>query len=162
MEGVQKQDKMFLIVYSGDLDRALSAFSLALTGVSLGMPVTMVFTMWGLNIVRRPDAKPEGSGIRKLMARFNRGGAERLQLSRLNMMGLGTALMNRTMRRSGLPTVAQMIPLAKQMGVKYIACTTPMGLMGLTEKDFVPEVDTFTGAATYLLEAKEAALTYFI
>ncbi|MBC7253486.1 MAG: DsrE/DsrF/DrsH-like family protein [Actinobacteria bacterium] len=152
-----------IVVFSGDLDRALAAFNIATTAASLGMEVTMFFTFWGLNVVRRE----RGGGARKtplqrMLGLMNRGGSRRLRLSRLHMLGGGRAAMKHLMRRFRMPSLEEMMAMARELGVHFIACTTSMALMGLTEKDFIPEVEEFAGAATYVERASRSSINLFI
>ena len=160
-----EKEKMTIAVLSGDLERALAAFMLAVTGASMGMEVSMFFTFWGLNIVKRNEGSIQSKGLmRKMLNIMNRGGAKRLKLSRFNMLGLGTWMMKRLMKDTNMPSVDEYITMAKDMGVKLIACTTTCGVMGIPpEKDtFRSEVEFLAGAATFLGEARQSKVTLFI
>ncbi len=160
-----EREKLTLAVLSGDLERALAAFMLAITGASMGMEVSMYFTFWGLNIIKKNQGGLKSKGLMRKMLNFiNRGGAKRLKLSRFNMFGLGTWMMKRLMKQTNMPSVDEYITMAHQMGVKLIACTTTCGIMGLpAEKDsFRSEVETMAGAATFLGVARESKITLFI
>ena len=159
----EEAEKATIVVFSGELDRALAAFNIATTAASMGMEVTMFFTFWGLNVVSREKS---GGGdrkvLQKMMGLMNRGGARRLKLSRLNMLGGGKAAMKALMREYRMPSLEEMIPMAKELGVRLLACTTSMALMGLGEGDFIPEVDDFVGAATYVEKAAGSTINLFI
>ena len=160
-----EKEKLTLAVLSGDLERALAAFMLAITGVSMGMEVNMFFTFWGLNIVKKNQGSLKSKGLmRKMLNLINRGGAKRLKLSKFNMLGLGTWMMKKLMKETNMPSVDEYISMAHQMGVKLIACTTTCGVMGLpAEKDsFRSEIETMAGAAYFLGEARESKVTLFI
>ena len=160
-----EREKLTMAILSGDLERALAAFMLAITGASMGMEVSMFFTFWGLNIIKRNDGSIKSRGIMRNMLNFmNRGGSKRLKLSRFNMFGLGTLMMKRLMKDTNMPSIDEHIAIAHQMGVKLIACTTTCGVMGLlAEKDtFRSEVETMAGAAYFLGEAKASKVTLFI
>ena len=160
-----EKEKLTLAVLSGDLERALSAFMLATTGAAMGMEVSMFFTFWGLNIIKRNEGSLKSKGImRKMLNLLNRGGSKRLKLSRFNMLGLGTWMMKRLMKDTNMPSIDEYIVMAHQMGVKLIACTTTCGVMGLSpEKDtFRSEVESLAGAAYFLGEARESKVTLFI
>jgi peroxiredoxin family protein len=86
-----EKEKLTIAVLSGDLERALAAFMLAATGAAMGMEVSMFFTFWGLNIIKRNEGGIKSKGLmRKMLNIMNRGGSKRLNLSRFNMFGLGT------------------------------------------------------------------------
>jgi peroxiredoxin family protein len=160
-----EKEKLTIAVLSGDLERALAAFMLAVTGASMGMEVSMFFTFWGLNIIKRNEGSIKSKGLMRKMLNFmNRGGSRRLKLSRFNMFGLGTWMMKRLMKDTNMPSIDEFIAMAHQMGVKLIACTTTCGVMGLPpEKDtFRSEVDSLTGAAYFLGEARKSKVTLFI
>ena len=156
-------EKVTLVVFSGEMDRALAAFNIAIGAVSMGMEVSMFFTFWGLNIIKKDEGPIKSKGIMRKMLNFmNRGGVKRLPLSKFHMFGLGKWMMGKLMRDAKFPSVGEMIVLAKQSGVKFIACTTTMGMMGISKEAFIPEVDSFAGVATYLAEARESKVNLFV
>ena len=157
------EEKMTLIVFSDDLDRALAAFNLANTGASMGMEVTMFFTFWGLGVIKKGKvARGDKSFMQWMMGLMKRGSARRLKMSQMNMLGMGTGTMKSMMKTYRMPSVEEMITLAKEQGVRFIACTTSMALMGLSRDDFIDEVEEVAGAATYLGIASEAKVNLFI
>lgn len=163
MEKQQQQQQTTIVLFSGDMDHALAAFTIANTAAAMGMAVTIFFTFWGLNVIKKPGAAHGGKGwMRRMLNWMNSGNAGRLPLSRFNFAGLGPWMMKHLMREQRMLPLEEMVKQAKQLGVKFVACTTSIGLMGLTEHDFIPEVDTFAGAATYLGEARQAGVNLFI
>jgi len=158
-----EKEKLTLVVFSGDLDRALAAFIIATTAASMGMDVTMFFTFWGLNIIKKNEGSIKSKGLMRKMLNFmNRGGSRRLKLSKFNMAGLGTWMMKRLMKDIKHPTIDEMITMAHEMGVKLIACTTTLGVMGIPEDSFRSEVENIAGAAYFLGEARQSKTTLFI
>jgi len=160
-----EKEKLTIAVLSGDLERALAAFMLAATGASMGMEVSMFFTFWGLNIVKKNEGGIKTKGLmRKMLNIINRGGSRRLKLSRLNMLGMGTWMMKKLMKDTNMPSVDEYITMVHQMGVKLIACTTTCGVMGLPPEveTFRSEVTTLAGAAYFLGEARQSKVTLFI
>jgi peroxiredoxin family protein len=158
-----EKDKVTIVMFSGDLDKALAGFMIATTAASMGMDVTMFFTFWGLNIIKKNEGGIKSKGIaRKLLNMMNRGGAKRLKLSKFNMFGLGTMMMHGLMKDVRMPSVEEFIQMATAMGVKMIACTTSCGVMGLPDDVFRSEVDNPAGAAYFLGEALDSKVTLFI
>lgn len=156
-------DKMALVVFSGDLDRALAAFILATTGASMGMEVKMFFTFWGLNIIKKNEGSIKSKGfMRKMLNMINRGGSKRLTLSKYNMMGMGTWMMKQLMKDVNMPSIDEFIKMAHEMGVKMYPCSTSCGVMGVPEAAFRPEVEEIAGAAFFLNEARESRISLFI
>jgi peroxiredoxin family protein len=100
--------------------------------------------------------------MRKMLNFMNRGGSKRLPLSKFHMFGLGKWMMQRLMRDVKLSPLEELMTLAKEMGIKFITCTTSMGMMGISKEAFIPEVDSFAGVATCLVEAKEAKANLII
>ena len=159
----EEKEKLSIVVFSGDLDRALAAFMLATTAASMGMEVSMFFNFWGLNIIKKNEGGIKSKGLMRKMLNFiNRGGSKRLKLSRFNMLGLGTWMMKRLMKDINYPSIDEFITMAKGMGVKLIACTTTCGVMGLSEGAFRSEVDSMAGAAYFLGEARDSKVALFI
>jgi peroxiredoxin family protein len=156
-------DSVTIVVFSGELDKALAAFNIANTAASMGMPVTMFFTFWGLGVVKKGSLeRGKKSFMQWMMGLMDRGGASHLKLSKMNMMGMGTKTMKSLMKTYKMPSLEEMIAMAKEMGVHFVACTTSIALMGLDEGDFIEEVDEFVGAATYLGLASEGKVNLFI
>jgi len=160
-----EKEKLTIAVLSGDLERALAAFMLAVTGATMGMEVSMFFTFWGLNIIKKNEGGMKSKGLmRKMLNLMNRGGSRRLKLSKFNMFGLGTWMMKRLMKDINMPSIDEFIGMAHELGVNIIACTTTCGVMGLTPEmeTFRSEVSSLTGAAYFLGEARKSKVTLFI
>jgi peroxiredoxin family protein len=158
-----EKEKLTIVVFSGELDKAMAAFIIATTGASMGMDVTMFFTFWGLNILKKNEGGVQGKGFKQRMFSFlNKGGTKRMKLSRFNMLGLGTWMMKLVMKDNHYPSIDEFINMAKDMGVKLIPCSTTCGMFGLTENSFRAGVEGITGAAYFLNEARQAKVTLFI
>jgi peroxiredoxin family protein len=155
--------KVTIVVFSGEMDRAMAAFNIAVGAASMGMEATMFFTFWGLNILKRRDARVSPPGfIRKMLAAMMPAGPHKLPLSKLNMFGMGPLMMKKLMKQYRMPDVGEMLALAKQSGVKVIACTTTMELMGIPKAQLIQDVDSCAGVAAYLAEAGESTVNLFI
>ena len=158
-----EKEKLSIVVFNGGLDHAQAAFIIATTAASMGMEVSMFFTFWGLNIIKKNEGSIRSKGLMRKMLNFmNRGGSKRLKLSKFNMLGLGTWMMKRLMKEVNSPSIDELITTAHKMGVKLIACTTTCGVMGLSEDAFRSEVESLAGAAYFLGEARESKVTLFI
>jgi peroxiredoxin family protein len=158
-----EKEKFTLVLFSGDLDKALAAFILATTAASMGMEVTMFFTFWGLNVIKRNEGNIRSKGImRRMLNIMNRGGSNRLKLSRFNMLGLGTWMMKRLMKESKYPSIDEFISLAQEMGIKMVPCSTSCGILGLPDDAFRNGIMSQAGAAYFLGQARESKVTLFI
>ena len=159
----RQPERVTLVVLSGDMDRVMAAFIIATGAASMGMQVTMFFTFWGLNVLRRPGMSSKASDwLRRMFGFLNKGGADTLPLSRFHFWGLGTRMMKLVMRRNRMPGVPELMEMAKDLGVHFIACTTTLGLMGITKDTLIDGIDQFAGVSTYLAEAKDAQVNLFI
>jgi peroxiredoxin family protein len=158
-----EKEKVTIVVFSGDLDKALASFIIATTAASMGMDVTMFFTFWGLNVIKKNRGRLKSQGLmRNMLNWMNRGGSQRLTLSKFHMFGLGTWMIKKLMGEARMLSLEDSIATAKRLGVKFVACTTTLGLMDLGEDAFIPEVDSFAGAATFLGEARKGTVNLFI
>ena len=158
-----KPDRVTIVLLSGDLDRAMAAFIIATGAAAMGMQVTMFFTFWGLNTIRRKGAASSASDwLRRMFGVLNKGGAESLPLSRFHFGGLGTKMMQKVMKQNRMPGVPELMQTAMDLGVRFIACTTTMGLMGITKDTLIEGIDQFAGVTTYLAEAKQGSVNLFI
>ncbi|MBN1484271.1 MAG: DsrE/DsrF/DrsH-like family protein [Chloroflexia bacterium] len=157
------EKRVTLVLFSGEMDKALAAFTIANTAAAMGMQVTIFFTFWGLNVIKRPGRGRGGRGwMRRMLNWMNRGNARSLPLSKFNFAGLGPWMMKRLMREQRMLPLEEMIAQAHKLGVNMLACSTSIGLMGLSKDDFIPEVETIAGAATFLNEARQAEVNLFI
>lgn len=158
-----KPDRVTIVVLSGDMDRVMAAFIIATGAAAMGMQVTMFFTFWGLNAIRKKGAASGARDwLRRMFGLLNRGGADRLPLSRFHFGGLGTSMMKTVMKRHRMPGIPELMETAQDLGVRFIACTTTMGLMGITKDTLIDGVDQLAGVSTYLAEARQGSVNLFI
>jgi peroxiredoxin family protein len=158
-----KPDRVTLVVLSGDMDRVMAAFIIATGAAAMGMQVTMFFTFWGLNAIRKQGAASGARDwLRRMFGLLNRGGADRLPLSRFHFGGLGTRMMKTVMKQHRMPGIPELMETAQDLGVRFIACTTTMGLMGITKDTLIDGVDQLAGVSTYLAEARQGSVNLFI
>lgn len=158
-----KPEKVTIVLLSGDLDRAMATFIIATGAAAMGMQVTIFFTFWGLNTIRRKGATSSAKDwLRRMFGALNKGGAEMLPLSRFHFGGLGTKMMQTVMKQNRMPGVPELMQTALDLGVRFIACTTTMGLMGITKDTLIDGVDQLAGVTTYLAEAKQGSVNLFI
>lgn len=156
------EEKATIVLFSGNLDKALACFNIATTAATLGLKVTIFFTFWGLNVVAKPGSRAKRGLIKKVFSIINRSGAKPLKLSRFNFAGVGTFLIKKLMKKDNMLSLEDLIKTAKSQGVKFIACTSTCSLMGLSQENLIPEVEEMAGAATFVEEAKNSKFTLFI
>lgn len=151
-----------IIVFSGDLDKVLASFIIANGAAAMGRPVTMFFTFWGLNVLRKAEKqKVKKPLIDAMFGKMMPRGAGRLKLSQMHMGGMGTAMMRKVMKDKHIDSLEDLIRSAMSSGVKMIACTMSMDVMGITKEELVDGVE-FAGVGTYLGDAEESNVNLFI
>ncbi|MCK9582461.1 MAG: DsrE/DsrF/DrsH-like family protein [Endomicrobiales bacterium] len=157
----EQKEKMTIILFSGELDKAIAAFTLATTAAASGMEATIFFTFWGLNVLKKNMfvVNSKQNFLQKMFGVLNTG---YLPISKFNFLGIGPILMKLLMKQKKVATLSEMMKTARSLGVKYIACTMSCGVLGLDKDDLSDEVDEFAGAISYLAEAKEAKVNLFI
>ncbi len=163
-EEKKTKEKVTMVVFSGDLDKVLASFIIATGAASMGMDVTMFFTFWGLNAIKKNEAKNTAPGVmKKMLGVLNKGGSKRLPLSKFHMGGMGTSMMKKLMKQHKMPNIDEMIDLAKQMNVKLLACTITLDILGISKDQLREDViDGYVGAVSYLSEAKDGNVNLFI
>lgn len=151
-----------IIVFSGDLDKVLASFIIANGAAAMGRPVTMFFTFWGLNVLR----KREKQNVKKpfmdaMFGAMMPRGTSKLTLSNLNMGGMGTAMMRKVMKDKNIDSLESLMKQAMFNGVKIVACTMSMDVMGITKEELIDGIE-YAGVAAYLGDAEESNVNLFI
>ncbi len=151
-----------MVVFSGDLDKALAAFIIANGAAAMGSSVTMFFTFWGLNILRRDAAVPvKKTMLEKMFGWMMPRGARRLALSKMHMAGMGTAMIKHIMRSKNVASLPELIASARAAGVRLVACNMSMDLMGIKPEELIDGVES-GGVAMYLDRAEAGRVNLFI
>lgn len=159
---VQQADELSMIVFSGDLDKVLAAFIIANGAAAMEKPVTMFFTFWGLNVLRKPESVPVKKGlVEKMFGWMMPRGAEKLTLSKMNMGGMGTMMMKRVMQQKNVYSLPKLMDTAREQGVRLVACTMSMDVMGIRAEELIEGVE-FGGVASFLDAADRSKTTLFI
>ncbi|MFW5807623.1 MAG: FAD-dependent oxidoreductase [Spirochaetota bacterium] len=151
-----------LVVFSDDFDRALASFVIANGAASTGKKVTMFFTFWGLNLLKktkRPHVKKDLMG--RMFAMMLPKSSRELSLSKLNMMGMGTRMMRMVMKNKRIDSLEDMMRAATESGITMMACQMSMDVMGVKKEELFDFVE-IGGVATYLEAAEESNLNLFI
>lgn len=154
--------KKTIIVFSGDLDKVMAAFIIANGAAAMDDEVTMFFTFWGLNTLRRPEkVKAKKSFLQAMFGWMMPRGADKLGISKMNFGGMGASMMKMVMKQQNVTSLPELIQTAKEQGIRMIACTMSMDVMGIREEELIDGLE-FAGVATYLAEADEANVNLFI
>lgn len=151
-----------LILFSDDLDKALATFVLANGAAATGQKVSIFFTFWGLNVLKKiQKPRTEKDIFGKMFGMMLPFSSLRLKLSKMNMMGLGSRMMRFLMKRKGIDSLESLRSQALAQGVEFIACQMSMDMMGIRREELLDEV-TIGGVATYMERADKANVNLFI
>lgn len=151
-----------IVLFSNDLDKALAALILANGFAAAGEKVSIFFTFWGLSVLRKKPAPPLRKDLLSRMFGFMLpNGATKLALSKMHMLGMGSAMMKSVMKKQGVLSLPELIASARGAGVKFIACDMAMGVMGITREELI-DIDEVAGVATFAELAKNSGTTLFI
>ena len=151
-----------IIVFDGDMDKVLASFIIANGALAMGRPVTMFFTFWGLNALRKDQNQHiKKSPVESMFGAMLPRGAKRLHLSKMDMGGLGAAMMKRIMKDKNIDSLEDLMKKAMQNGVKIIACSMSMDVMGIRKEELIDGVE-IGGVGTYLGDAEESNVNLFI
>ncbi len=137
-------EKATLVVQSGDWDKVYSAFIIGNGALAMGMEVTIFFTFWGLQ-------------------RLKKGGLEKGALSKMNMLGLGKWMVKQKMKKVGAAPLGKMLQDFQELGGKILACDMTMDIMGIKPEDLRQDlISDYCAVGTYIQEARESKITLFI
>lgn len=159
---IDRGDNKTIIVFSDDLDRALASFVIANGAASMGKKVTMFFTFWGLNVIKKQDKPRTRKGmVDRMFGLMMPGHAGKLPLSNMNMGGIGRSMMKHRMKSKNVDALEVMIENANRSEVQMIACQMSMDVMGVRSEELIDGV-RIGGVANYLEEAESSNLNLFI
>ena len=158
------EDKLSMIVFSGDLDKALAAFIIATGATAMGMDVVMFFTFWGTPVLRDKTKKVGGKDFMgKMFGSMLPTGTNDVKLSKMNMGGMGTAMMKSLMKKKNVASLDDLIPLADELGVRIFVCEMSMDLMGFKREEMIQYSNMdFCGVAKFLEEASNSKVQLFL
>ncbi len=169
-----------ILLLSGEMDKALAAFIIATGFAALGVEMKMWFMIWGHNCLkkrrslfslrRKPDPSREGTYrnletdniLQPMVEMLNRGGADHLPLSQLNLMGLGPLLLGKMLKKKNIPSLEELIKSADDLGVKFIMCQICFDALGLSVDDLIVPNVSVKGVSAYMKDTMEAHVNLFI
>lgn len=158
----KSKDDKSMVVFSGDLDKAIASFIIANGAAAMGRKVTMFFTFWGLNILRKPEKVNVNKGFMdKMFGMMMPRGSKRLGLSKMNMGGMGAKMIRKVMNDKNISSLEDLIQQAVKSGIKIVACTMSMDVMGIAKEELIDGIE-YGGVAAYLGAAEESDVNLFI
>jgi len=161
VEGHVPEDRVALIVFSGDLDRVLAAFVIATGAAAMGQQVSMFFSFWGLSVLKKENQLSGKTLFQKMMALMSPGSSKGLPVSKMNYFGVGAKMLRSMMKAKNVSSLEEMISLARELGVRMIACEMSRDVMGIKESELVAGLEC-GGVASFLADSLKSRTSLFI
>ncbi len=161
LEAVRPEDRVSIIVFSGELDKVLAAFVIATGAASMGQKVSMFFTFWGLNALRAKKVISGKPLMEQMMAVMSPASTKMLGTSKMNFFGAGSLMLRRMMKEKNVASLEELIQLARELGVRIVACEMSREVMGIREEELCSEIES-GGVASFLADALKSKATLFI
>ncbi|WP_096200538.1 DsrE/DsrF/DrsH-like family protein [Bacillus sp. FJAT-45350] len=154
--------KTTIILFSGDYDKAMAAFIIANGAAAYDHEVTIFTTFWGLNAFRKDEHVPlKKSFLEKMFAKMMPRGVDKMGLSKMHFAGMGPKLIKNVMKKHNAMPLPDLVDMAKEQGVKLVACTMTMDLLGLQKEELIDGIE-YAGVAAYLADAEDGNVNLFI
>ncbi len=154
-------NRVSIIVFSGDLDKVLASFVIATGAAAVGMEVSMFFTFWGLNALKKKRDLSGKNFMEKMFALMTPVGTEGLGVSKMNFFGIGAKMLRAMMKQKQVASLEELAQMARDLGVKIIACQMAMDVMGVKPEELWEGIEV-GGVAAFLAEATKSKVTLFI
>ncbi|MEG1338919.1 MAG: FAD-dependent oxidoreductase, partial [Cetobacterium sp.] len=154
-EVIETKDGLTIVVFSGDLDKAIAAFIIANGALSMGKKVTIFFTFWGLSILKKKNINTDKSFIGKIFSFMLPKNSKSLPISKMNMFGAGPKMIRWIMGKKNIMSLEELMDEALKSGANLVACTMSMDVMGIKEEELIDNI-SFGGVGQYLGEADKA------
>jgi peroxiredoxin family protein len=161
LEASRPDDRISLVVFSGDLDRILAAFIIATGAAAMGQQVDMYFTFWGLTALKTRTELTGKTLLQQMMSVMTPGSSTALPVSRMNYFGVGSRMLRAMMKEQNVESLEGLMNLARELGVHVIACDMSQNVMGIRDGELVAGVD-HGGVGTFLASALKSRAALFI
>lgn len=159
---IETKDNKTMVVFSGELDKAIASFIIANGAAAMGKKVTMFFTFWGINILRKDKyVKVNKNFVEKIFGKMMPRGSKKLKLSNMNMGGIGPKIIRRIMKKHSVSSLEELMESAINNGVELVACQMSMELLGLKREELIDGVK-IGGVGYYLGQAEDSNVNLFI
>ena len=157
---IEDNSNMTMVVFSGDLDKAIAAFIIANGALTMDKKVTMFFTFWGLSILKKKNLAKK-SFIEKMFAMMLPKNSQDLPVSKMNFFGIGAKMIRSVMKKKNIMSLEELMKKAKDLGVNITACTMSMDVMGISKEELIDGIN-YGGVGQYLGEAEKSNNNLFI
>ncbi|WP_042470183.1 DsrE/DsrF/DrsH-like family protein [Bacillus ndiopicus] len=157
-----EKKKTTIVLFSGDYDKAMAAYIIANGAAAYDHEVTIFHTFWGINALRKQQPVEVQKGfLEKMFGRMMPRGAEKLGLSKMQMLSMGPKMIKHVMKKHNALTLTQLIDMAQEQDIKLVSCTMTMDLLGLQKEELLDGVH-YAGVAAYLADAEQGHVNLFI
>lgn len=155
------EDRLAMVVFSGDLDKAIAALIIATGAASIGLETSMFFTFWGLGVIKKQKVYDGKSLLEKGFTAMLPGSLGQMGLSQMNYFGAGAKIIRKIMQDKEVASVEELFGLAHELGVRMVVCDMSRDLLGVKDEELIAGLET-GGVATFLGDAARAKVTLFI
>lgn len=157
-----KDDKLTMVMFNGDFDKAMAAFIIANGAIALGKEVTIFVTFWGLDVLKKSNFSTAGRGfLERMVLAMRPKGPGKIPTSRMNFGGIGPKLFKFMMKQKNVEQLESLMEMAMEFGVRIIACQMTVDLMGLEHSDLIDGVE-YGGVAAFLSDSYKSNTTLFL
>jgi peroxiredoxin family protein len=155
------EDRLAMVVFSGELDKAIAALIIATGAAAMGLEVSMFFTFWGLGAVKKQKVYADKNILEKGFTAMLPAGTNQLGLSQMNFFGAGAQIIRKLMRDHEVASVEELFAMARELGVRMVVCDMSRELLGIRDEEVIDGLET-GGVATFLGDAARSKVTLFI
>ena len=155
------EDRLSMVVFSGDLDKAIAAFIIATGAAAMGLEVSMFFTFWGLNIIKKQKVYEGKNFLEKGFTAMLPAGTGQLPLSQMNFLGAGAKIIRKLMNDHEVTSIEEFVELAQEFGVRMVACDMSRELLGVRDEELIDGLE-FGGVASFMGDAARSKASLFI
>jgi peroxiredoxin family protein len=155
------EERLAMVVFSGDLDKAIAAFIIATGAAAMGLQVSMFFTFWGLSVVKKQKSFEGKNLLEKGFAAMLPGGTQELPLSQMNFFGAGATIIRKLMKDHQVASLEEFVEMARDFGVRMVACDMSRELLGIRDEELIDGLE-FGGVAAFMGDAARSKVSLFI
>lgn len=155
------ENRLAMVIFSGDLDKAIAAFIIATGAAAIGLDVSIFFTFWGINIIKKDKAFQRKNFLEKGFTAMMPGNSKKLPLSQMNYFGVGARLIRKVMKDNEVSSLEELMEMAREFGVRMVSCEMSQELLGISDDELLDDLE-HGGVATFLGDASRAKATIFI
>jgi len=155
------EDRVSMVVFSGELDKAIAAFIIATGAAAMGMEVSMFFTFWGLNVIKKQKVYEGKNFLEKGFTAMLPAGTGQLPLSQMNFFGAGAKIIRKLMNDHEVTSIEEFVELAQEFGVRMVACDMSRELLGVRDDELIDGLE-FGGVASFMGDSARSKASLFI